>query len=120
MEMMWNMNNYFRKHLHATVESLQINEDDLPGPFTDMILAAATMKQNISKTQKTLGAKVVQMETAVKIAEAQANVTIQKAIGESSAIEQNGAADAAVIKSYVMSELESYREIKDTLGFRGE
>merc|ERR1719456_598211 len=98
------MNDYFKNHLHATVESLQINEDDLPGPFTDMILMAATMKQNISKTQKTLGAKVVQMQTSVKVAEAQANVTIQRAVGSSAAIEQNGAADAAVITSYVQSE----------------
>jgi len=120
LEMMFHMNNYFKKYLHSTVESLQINEDDLPGPFTDMILMAATMKQNISKTQKTLGAKVVQMQTAVKIAQAQANVTIQNAIGASSAIEQNGAADAAVITSYVESELQSYRQIKETLGLKGD
>lgn len=120
LEMMFHMNRYFRENLHATVESLQINEDDLPGPFTDMILMAATMKQNISKTQKTLGAKVVQMETFVKIAQAQANVTIQNSIGQSSAIEQNGAADAAVIKSFVQSELESYSEIKRTLNLKGD
>jgi len=120
LEMMFHMNRYFRNNLHATVESLQINEDDLPGPFTDMILMAATMKQNISKTQKTLGAKVVQMETFVKIAQAQANVTIQNSIGQSSAIEQNGAADAAVIKSFVQSELESYSEIKRTLNLKGD
>jgi len=120
LEMMFHMNKYFRENLHATVESLQINEDDLPGPFTDMILMAATMKQNISKTQKTLGAKVVQMETFVKIAQAQANVTIQNSIGQSSAIEQDGAADAAVIKSFVQSELESYSEIKRTLNLKGD
>lgn len=120
LEMMFHMDRYFREHLHATVESLQINEDDLPGPFTDMILMAATMKQNISKTQKTLGAKVVMMETNVKIAQAQANVTIQNAIGQSSAILQNGEADAAVITSYVESEKESYSKIKDTLGLKGD
>ena len=53
----------------------------------------------------------------VKIAEAQANVTIQKAVGESSAITQNGRADATVITSYVQSELESYSRIKKSLGF---
>eukprot|EP00928_Gymnodinium_smaydae_P005843 TRINITY_DN1201_c0_g1_i2.p1 TRINITY_DN1201_c0_g1~~TRINITY_DN1201_c0_g1_i2.p1 ORF type:complete len:331 (-),score=66.91 TRINITY_DN1201_c0_g1_i2:175-1113(-) len=119
MEMMFHMNNYFKQHLHATVESLQINQDDLPGPFTDMILEGATMKQAISKTEKTLGAKVVQMQTAVKVAEAQANVTIQKAVGQSSAILNNGAADAAVITQFVQSELDSYKQIKDTLGLKG-
>jgi len=120
LEMMFHMDKYFRQHLHATVESLQINEDDLPGPFTDMILMAATMKQNISKTQKTLGAKVVMMETQVKIAQAQANVTIQNAIGQSSALVQNGEADAAVITSYVQSELESYSRIKGALDLKGD
>jgi len=120
LEMMFHMDKYFRQNLHCTVESLQINEDDLPGPFTDMILMAATMKQNISKTQKTLGAKVVMMETSVKIALAQANVTIQKALGQSSALEQNGAADAAVITLYVQSEIESYKRIKDALGLHGD
>jgi regulator of protease activity HflC (stomatin/prohibitin superfamily) len=120
LEMMFNMDKYFRDHLHASVESLQINEDDLPGPFTDMILMAATMKQNISKTQKTLGAKVVKMETAVKVAEAQANVTIQNAIGQSSAIMQNGQADATVISAYVQSELVSYSLIKEKLGLKGD
>lgn len=120
LEMMFNMDRYFRDHLHASVESLQINEDDLPGPFTDMILMAATMKQNISKTQKTLGAKVVKMETAVKVAEAQANVTIQNAIGQSSAIMQNGQADATVISAYVQSELVSYSLIKEKLGLKGD
>lgn len=120
LDMMFHMNEYFSKHLHATIESLQINEDDLPGPFTDMILTAATMKQNISKTQKNLGAQVIQFETQVKVAEAQANVTVQKAIGESAAILQNGAADAAVITSYVSSEIESYSRIKRALGLEGD
>eukprot|EP00928_Gymnodinium_smaydae_P065596 TRINITY_DN486_c0_g1_i1.p1 TRINITY_DN486_c0_g1~~TRINITY_DN486_c0_g1_i1.p1 ORF type:complete len:334 (+),score=46.16 TRINITY_DN486_c0_g1_i1:66-1004(+) len=118
-EMMAHMNAYFRQHLHASVESLQINEDDLPEPFTRMILEGATMKQAISKTEKTLGARIVQMQTAVKVADAQANVTIQQAVGNSSAILNNGAADAAVITQFVQSELDSYSQIKDTLGLKG-
>lgn len=120
LEMQFSMNSYFNKYLHATVESLQINEDDLPDMFTDMILMAATMKQNISKTEKTLGAQIINMETRVKIAEAQANVTIQTAIGQSSAIVQNGLADAAVIKSFVSSELEAYSSIKKSLDLKGD
>lgn len=114
------MNNYFKANLHATVESLQINEDDLPGPFTEMILNAATMKQNISQTQKTLGAKVVQMETEIKVAKAQANVTVQKAVGQSAAIMQAGEADAAVITSFITSEVGAYSEIKSSLGLEGD
>jgi hypothetical protein len=114
------MNIYFKANLHASVESLQINEDNLPGPFTDMILNAATMKQNISQTQKTLGAKVVQMETEIKVAEAQANVTVQGAVGRSSAILQGGEADATVITSFIGSEMGAYSEIKTSLGLEGD
>jgi len=120
LEMQFHMNEYFTKFLHASVESLQINEDDLPDAFTDMILMAATMKQNISKTEKTMGAQIIQQETAVKIAQAQANVTIQRAVGESSAIIQNGVADANVITLYVGSELEAYSKIKKSLALTGD
>lgn len=118
-DMLYNMNRYYTKYLHGSVQSLQINDDHLPAAFQEMILSSATIKQNIAKTQKTLDARVVQMETSVKVAEAQANVTIQNARGKSSAIEQNGAADAAVITSFVQSELESYSEIKNSLGLKG-
>lgn len=120
LEMQFLMNEYFTKYLHSSVESLQINEDDLPQQFTDMILQAATMKQNISKTEKTMGAQIIQQETAVKIAQAQANVTIQRAVGESSAITQNGLADANVISLYVGSELEAYSKIKKSLALTGD
>jgi len=120
LEMKDTMNMYFKANLHATVESLQINEDDLPGPFTDMILNAATMKQNISQTQKTLGAKVVQMETEIKVAEAQANVTVARAVGKSAAIMQGGEADSTVITSFIGSEMGAYAQVKENLGLEGD
>lgn len=118
-EMQVQMNDYFYKHLHANITSLQINEDDLPDAFTDMILKSATMKQNISKTLNVVKAAIIQMQTSIKVAQAQANVTIQNAVGQSSAIEQNGKADASVITSFVSSELEAYSNIKDKLGLKG-
>jgi len=92
------LNEYFSKHLFATVESLQIQEDDLPEAFTTTILTAATSKQNITRMSKTMAAKIVEFQTARQIAEAQANVTIQKAIGDQHRIMQNGRADAAIIE----------------------
>lgn len=119
-EMQVNMDIFFRKNLHGSVQTLQINEDDLPKPFTDEILKAATKKQNITKTEKNLQAKSVNMETSVKVAQAQANVTIQRSIGSSSAIEQEGKADAQVLEAYLQSELDAYGKIKDELGLKGE
>lgn len=48
------LNAYFSEHLFASVESLQITEDDLPDAFTKTILTAATSKQNITRMSKAL------------------------------------------------------------------
>ncbi|CAJ1329956.1 unnamed protein product [Effrenium voratum] len=114
------LNDYFSKNLFASVESLQISEDDLPEAFTATILTAATSKQNITRMSKTLEAKKVEFQTSRQIAEAQANVTIQKAIGEKARIMQNGKADAAIIEAYVEAELTAYGKIHKTLGLSGE
>ena len=51
------LDQYFQWRLHAVVESVQINEDDLPQRFLDAILAAADMRQNITRVGKVLEAK---------------------------------------------------------------
>ncbi|CAK8999308.1 Hypothetical protein SCF082_LOCUS6002 [Durusdinium trenchii] len=135
------LNEYFSKNLFASVESLQITEDDLPEAFTTTILTAATSKQNITRMSKTLEAKKVEFQTARQIAEAQANVTIQRAIGDQHRIMQNGKADAAIIEApacrmpsdlangsiplidgqaYVEAELTAYGKIHKDLGLSGE
>ncbi|CAE7224682.1 unnamed protein product [Symbiodinium pilosum] len=119
-DMRLHLNDYFSKHLFATVESLQIQEDDLPEAFTTTILTAATSKQNITRMSKTLAAKIVEFQTARQIAEAQANVTIQQAIGDQHRIMQNGRADAAIIEAYVEAELTAYGKIHTELGLSGE
>eukprot|EP00930_Biecheleria_cincta_P097329 TRINITY_DN89053_c0_g1_i1.p1 TRINITY_DN89053_c0_g1~~TRINITY_DN89053_c0_g1_i1.p1 ORF type:complete len:316 (-),score=62.02 TRINITY_DN89053_c0_g1_i1:105-1052(-) len=114
------LNDYFSKHLFATVESLQIQEDDLPEAFTTTILTAATSKQNITRMEKTRDAKIIEFQTARQIAEAQANVTIQEAIGDQHRIMQNGKADAAIIQAYVEAELTAYGKIHTELGLSGD
>mmetsp|Transcript_36621 Transcript_36621/g.77856 ORF Transcript_36621/g.77856 Transcript_36621/m.77856 type:complete len:315 (-) Transcript_36621:110-1054(-) len=111
---------YFQANLCATVESLQINEDDLPEAFTETILAAATSKQNITRMEKTRDAKVVEFKTSELVAEAQANVTLQKAEGDKARILQNGHADAAIIDAFVEAELQAYGKVHDELGLEGQ
>jgi len=118
-EMRTAMDAYFQKHLYATVESFQINEDDLPEEFTAMILQAATSQQKITRMEKTRAAKTVEFETARIVAEAQANVTLQQALGEKHRILQNGRADAEIIDAYVEAELEAYGKIRDELELEG-
>lgn len=111
---------YFVKHLYATVESLQINEDDLPEAFTETILTAATCKQNITRMLKTLDAKTIEFQTTMLVAQAQANVTMQKAIGDQHRILQNARADASIIDAYVEAELQAYGKIHTDLGLEGD
>lgn len=114
------MDRYFQKHLFATVESLQIGEDDLPAAFTDSVLAAATSKQNITRMSKTRDAKQVEFQTARQVAMAQANVTVARAHGQRHRILQNGRADAAIIQAYVQAETLAYGQIKKTMGLEGD
>jgi len=112
------LNRYFLANFWSTVESLQINEDDLPNEFTEMILTAATNKQKIAKMDKTRSAMKVNFETAIIVAEAQANMTLQRANGTRSQILNNAQADAAIIDSYVEAELQAYTKIKEGLDLK--
>jgi len=112
------VNAYFQANFWSTVESLQINEDDLPDEFTEMILTAATNKQKIAKMEKTRSAMQVKFATAIIVAEAQANMTLQRANGTRSQILNNAQADAAIINSYVEAELQAYKKIKEGLDLK--
>mmetsp|Transcript_59755 Transcript_59755/g.174710 ORF Transcript_59755/g.174710 Transcript_59755/m.174710 type:complete len:320 (-) Transcript_59755:105-1064(-) len=113
------LDEYFRENLYATVDSLQINEDDLPTAFTNSVLQAATSKQNITRMSKTRDAKVVEFTTARQVAEAQANVTVARAMGDRHKILQNGRADAAIIKAYVEAEKQAYSAIQSSMNLTG-
>mmetsp|Transcript_42560 Transcript_42560/g.77291 ORF Transcript_42560/g.77291 Transcript_42560/m.77291 type:complete len:318 (-) Transcript_42560:46-999(-) len=113
------LDKYFTQYLHATVISLQIGEDDLPSQFTDVVLEAATVSQNITRMERVRDARKVEFKTKQLVAEAQANVTIAKAKGDASKIEQLAEADAAIIESYVTAETTAYTKIKEELKLKG-
>lgn len=114
------MNDYFYQNLFSTVQSFQINEDDLPQEFTDRVLQAATEKQNITKMEKFRESQLVTFATARLVAYAQANVTVQQAIGNTHRIKQDGLADAEIIDAYVEAETTAYTIIKDGVGLTGD
>jgi len=119
-EMRMFLDRYFVASMHATVESLQINEDDLPQPFTDALLEAQIVNTNKTRMQNVKQAKVVEFQTAVLVAEAQANVTLQKAEGQVHYITQNGRADTAIIEAYVEAEKGSYKSLIEGMHFSGD
>lgn len=114
------MDRYFQENLFASVTSLQINEDDLPSPFTDTVLQAATERQNITRMQKYRDSQVVNFQTARIVAYAQANVTVNNAQGSVHRIHQNGRADAVIIEAYVEAEKQAYLEVRQGLNIQGD
>lgn len=114
------MDRYFQANLFASVTSLQINEDDLPQPFTDTVLQAATERQNITRMTKFRDSQVVNFQTARIVAYAQANVTVNNAQGNVHRIHQNGHADAAIIEAYVEAEKSAYLEVRQGLDIQGD
>lgn len=114
------MDRYFQENLFASVTSLQINEDDLPSPFTDTVLQAATERQNITRMQKYRDSQIVNFQTARNVAHAQANVTVNNAQGSVHRIHQNGRADVAIIEAYVEAEKQAYLEVRQGLNIQGD
>eukprot|EP00448_Togula_jolla_P001418 CAMPEP_0170597848 /NCGR_PEP_ID=MMETSP0224-20130122/15923_1 /TAXON_ID=285029 /ORGANISM="Togula jolla, Strain CCCM 725" /LENGTH=283 /DNA_ID=CAMNT_0010922341 /DNA_START=87 /DNA_END=938 /DNA_ORIENTATION=+ len=109
------LDEYFKTNLFADVSSLQINEDDLPEAFDSTIKLAATTKQKRIQMEQQKEAKKVEFQTAINVAGAQANVTIQNAMGEVHQIYAQGRADAAIISTYVDAEIGAYGAVRDAM-----
>eukprot|EP00448_Togula_jolla_P006137 CAMPEP_0170615164 /NCGR_PEP_ID=MMETSP0224-20130122/25189_1 /TAXON_ID=285029 /ORGANISM="Togula jolla, Strain CCCM 725" /LENGTH=317 /DNA_ID=CAMNT_0010940873 /DNA_START=48 /DNA_END=1001 /DNA_ORIENTATION=- len=116
LKMQAKLNEYFKTHLFADVNSLQINEDDLPEAFDSTIKLAASTKQKRIQMEQQREAKKVEFATAIIVAAAQANVTVQNATGQVHQIFAQGRADAAIISTYVDAEVQAYGAVKEALG----
>merc|ERR1711920_700383 len=70
--------------------------------------------------EQTKRAKVIEFQTNAIVAEMQANVTVQKAKGDSYRILQNARADASIVSLQTQAEIASYKKIKDRLALQGD
>merc|ERR1712113_1171335 len=70
--------------------------------------------------EQTKRAKVVEFQTHATVAEMQANVTVQRAKGDSYRILQNARADASIVSLQTQAEIESYKKIKNKLSLVGD
>jgi len=107
------MNKYFTENLCATVESVQINEDDLPEEFLDAILASAEMRQNITRVAKIKEAREVEFTTARIVAAATANRSIAASMGVAARHIAAGKAKAEATKLFTEAQGLAYKQIKD-------
>ncbi|KAF4759296.1 choline dehydrogenase 7, partial [Perkinsus olseni] len=113
--MMAYLDNRFRENFHASIQGLQINEDQLPDEFYNSVLTAANTKQNITRNVNLRDAAKVGMATDRIVAAAQANATVSRAQGQAMKTLQEGQAAAAVLQQYISAEARAFTEVKSSL-----
>jgi len=119
-DMQIKLDEFFSKHLFATVETLQITEDDLPKAFHDSILRSATTKMNITKTQKVVDSEKITFQTNLIVAKNKAEQIISRSKGVQAQVFQNAEASAAISKSYINAERIGYQIIKNEMNLTSD
>ena len=109
------LDDYFKKHLHATIISLQIQSSQLPDSFNTAITDSMTQRQNITNAQKYLEQMAVQLDTEVIVAEKARNATITTATGQAQANLLAAEAASVVFMQNGESEASSYLNAKHAL-----
>jgi len=106
----------YNTNCFAVIEALQLRTVDLPDLFEESIQETEVKKQDIERAKAELNKVLVECETKVKEAEFQKNVTINRAMGEVSIIEQNNLADVQNTLITQLQQTEAYLVLKNTLG----
>mmetsp|Transcript_30443 Transcript_30443/g.59509 ORF Transcript_30443/g.59509 Transcript_30443/m.59509 type:complete len:306 (-) Transcript_30443:21-938(-) len=101
--------------LFMNVETLQIMLVKLPETFEDAIVESISVKQNITRTQKTKASKQVMFDTQVMAAHQKANQTVIESRGKAQEIIAQQNATAAALLQNVEAELTAYSEIQKSL-----
>ena len=70
------MNEIFNQQCYSYIQFLQLRSVDLPNPFEDAIQESEVKKQDIKKAEAELNKVRVEVDTRIKAAEFQKNVTI--------------------------------------------
>jgi regulator of protease activity HflC (stomatin/prohibitin superfamily) len=100
---------------YSNIQFLQLRSVDLPNPFEDAIQESEVKKQDIKKAEAELNKVKVEVDTRIKSAEFQKNVTINIAEGEASAILQQNKANVDSFNKIQNSQSEAYKILKNNL-----
>ncbi len=88
---------------------------DLPNLFEEAIQESEVKKQDIKKAEAELNKVRVEVDTKIKSAEFQKNVTINIAEGEAEAMLTENKAETDSLKKVQTSQTDSYKKLKDNL-----
>jgi len=95
---------------------LQLRSVDLPNLFEEAIQESEVKKQDIKKAEAELNKVKVEVDTRIKSAAFQKNVTINKAEGEVSALLQQNQATTDSLTKVQEAQSLAYKNLKSTLG----
>eukprot|EP01017_Pseudomicrothorax_dubius_P019405 TRINITY_DN2133_c0_g1_i2.p1 TRINITY_DN2133_c0_g1~~TRINITY_DN2133_c0_g1_i2.p1 ORF type:complete len:293 (-),score=92.04 TRINITY_DN2133_c0_g1_i2:68-946(-) len=118
--MIKHLNDEFKKHCYATIDFFQLRSVDLPKDFENAIQLSEVKKQDIIKAYAEKNKTEVELQTKVKVAELQKNVTVNIAQGEAQALLTQNVADAESFKIVQESQSKSYKAFKEGLKMSNE
>lgn len=91
---------------------------DLPNLFEEAIQESEVKKQDIKKAEAELNKVRVEVDTRIKSAEFQKNVTINIAEGEAEAMLTENKAETDSLKKVQNSQTDSYKKLKENLALQ--
>jgi len=110
-----NLDTQFSKICYSNINFLQLRSVDLPDLFEQSIQDSEVKKQDIQKAQAELNKVRIEIDTRIKSALFQKDVTINKAEGEASALLQKNSAEVDSLKQVQNSQTEAYTNLKSNL-----
>lgn len=103
------------KSCYTNIKFLQLKTVDLPDPFEMAIQQSEVKKQDIQKATAELNRVTVQVDTLVKSAEFQKEVTVNRAQGKASEILTKNVADVESMTKVANMETDAYAQLKTSL-----
>jgi regulator of protease activity HflC (stomatin/prohibitin superfamily) len=105
---------------YANIQFLQLRNVDLPTAFEESIQESEVKKQDIQKATAELNKVRIEVETKIKAAEFQKDVTINLAQGEAQAILNENNAEIKSLRKLQESQTAGYSNLKTNLGMNNQ
>jgi len=114
------LNQVFSKVCYSNIQFLQLRSVDLPSLFEQAIQESEVKKQDIQKAFAELNKVTVEVDTKIKAADFQKNVTINIAQGEAESLLKQNAAQIDSLKQVQNTQTQAYSNLKSNLGLSNQ
>lgn len=110
----------FNQFCFADIQFLQLRSVDLPNLFEQSIQESEVKKQDIQKAQAEQNKVKIEVDTKIKSAEYQKDVTVNMAQGEAEAILKQNSANVDAFTKMTNTQTLAYAKMKSELGLNNE